>query len=96
MSMAFVFILSGIFVSLLSLLLEVTFDSYVPKSSQKDIIKNHPKLRLCLNEWKEGYEKARYPELFSLIKDVENYLDYGQIQTNLMYASVAEKKYNKY
>ena len=87
---AFIFIMSGIVLALLSLFIEVTFNLYVPKSSQKDVMKNHPKLRICLNEWKAKNEKASNPDLFSLIKDVENYLDFGKIQPSSMYKSISD------
>ena len=79
-SMAFILIMSGIVLALLSLLFEITFNLYAPKSSPKDFSQNHPKLRICLNGWKARYQKAKYPELFSLITNIENYLDFGQIQ----------------
>ena len=91
MSMAFVLIISGIVLALLSLLFEITFSLYTPKSSLKDFSQNHPKLRICLNQWKARYEKARYPELFSLITNIENYLDFGQIQPSSMYTSIAKQ-----
>ena len=90
MSTAFIFIMSGMVLALLSLFIEVTFSLYVPKSSQKDVSKNHPKLRICLNEWKAKNKKASNPDLFSLIKDVEDYLDFGKIQPSSMYKSISE------
>ena len=89
-SMAFILIMSGIVLALLSLLFEITFNLYAPKSSPKDFSQNHPKLRICLNQWKARYEKARYPELFSLITNIENYLDFGQIQPSSNFTSTAK------
>ena len=86
LSTAFVIIMSGIVLALVSLLLEIVFRLFLPTLSQQHhISKNDLKLRICLNELKAGHVKSRYPELITLIADVENYLEFDKIQPSSMY-----------
>ena len=83
---AFIVILGGIVLALVSFLLEIVFKSFVPTIFQQHhISKNDLKLRICLNELKAGHFKSRYPELITLITDVENYLAFDKMQPSSMY-----------
>ena len=86
LSTAFIIILSGIALALVSLLLEIALKSYITRSSQQhDISRNDQKLRICLNELKARNVIARYPELINLIADAENYLEFDWMQSNSMH-----------
>ena len=81
LSTAFIIILSGIALALVSLLLEIALKLPITRSSQQhDISKNDQKLRICLNELKARNVIARYPELKNLIADTEKYLEFDWIQ----------------
>ena len=86
LSTAFIIILSGITLALVSLLLEIALKLPITRSSQQhDISKNDQKLRISLNELKARNVIARYPELINSIADAENYLEFDRIQSNSMH-----------